>query len=287
MAAKLKNNAVSKFAAGLATNGTAVTVMPGEGAKFPAPTGTDWFPLYLIKADGTFEICKATARAGDVITVVRAQEGTAALTFVAGERVELRYTAAAYDDRVSQDQFAAFKASLVGIIAEWGGAIGSIPTGWALCDGTNGTPDLRDKFLVGAGRAYNVGVTGGADTVTLTTAQIPSHNHGVSDPGHAHGVYDPGHGHGIYDPGHVHNAPGNVSFMVNSAGPGNYSGGGSQFAVVGNTAVGYTGIGINAAGSNISIYGSYTGIGIQYTGGGAAHENRPPYYALAYIQYKG
>lgn len=53
----------------------------------------------------------------------------------------------------------------------------TIPTGWAICNGQNGTPDLRDRFIVGAGRSYNPGATGGSDTVTLITSQMPSHNH--------------------------------------------------------------------------------------------------------------
>lgn len=46
----------------------------------------------------------------------------------------------------------------------WSGAIVDIPNGWALCDGTNGTPDLRNRFIVGAGATYAVGATGGSLT---------------------------------------------------------------------------------------------------------------------------
>ena len=53
----------------------------------------------------------------------------------------------------------------------------SAPSGWALCDGHNGTPDLGDKFIVGAGGGYSVGDTGGANSVQLTIDQIPSHDH--------------------------------------------------------------------------------------------------------------
>ena len=48
-----------------------------------------------------------------------------------------------------------------GMIMLWSGSIGSIPSGWYLCDGTNGTPDLRDRFVVGSGNTYAVGNTGG------------------------------------------------------------------------------------------------------------------------------
>lgn len=73
-----------------------------------------------------------------------------------------------------------------GGIIIWSGSSASIPSGWFLCNGSNGTPDLRDKFVVGAGSTYAVGATGGATTGTptinshtLTTSEIPSHSHGA------------------------------------------------------------------------------------------------------------
>jgi len=53
---------------------------------------------------------------------------------------------------------------LTGIICIWSGSIATVPPGWALCDGTNGTPDLRDRFLVGAGGSESPGATGGSAT---------------------------------------------------------------------------------------------------------------------------
>ena len=50
----------------------------------------------------------------------------------------------------------------VGGIIMWSGTIAAIPTGWALCNGSNGTPDLRDRFVIGAGSTYAVGATGGS-----------------------------------------------------------------------------------------------------------------------------
>ena len=63
----------------------------------------------------------------------------------------------------------------VGTIVMWGGT--NIPSDWALCDGTKGTPDLRDRFIVGAGSAYSIGNTGGTSTVKLTEEQMPEHKH--------------------------------------------------------------------------------------------------------------
>ena len=65
----------------------------------------------------------------------------------------------------------------VGGIIMWSGATNNIPTGWALCDGQNGTPNLQDRFIVGAGSSYNVNDTGGEASVTLTLNQIPAHSH--------------------------------------------------------------------------------------------------------------
>jgi microcystin-dependent protein len=73
-----------------------------------------------------------------------------------------------------------------GVIAMWSGSINNIPPGWALCDGTNCTPDLRDRFIVGAGNIYDVNDTGGSTqhnhggntaNHTLTIAEMPSHSH--------------------------------------------------------------------------------------------------------------
>lgn len=71
-----------------------------------------------------------------------------------------------------------------GGIIIWSGSSASIPSGWFLCNGANSTPDLRDKFVVGATSTYAVGATGGATTgtptinsYTLTTSDIPSHSH--------------------------------------------------------------------------------------------------------------
>ena len=96
-----------------------------------------------------------------------------------------------------------------GIIAVWSGSEGSIPSGWYLCNGSNGTPDLRNRFIVGAGSgsSYSVGNTGGSNTVTLSTSQIPAHSHTTNNHSHNASVSDPGHGHSVSvsDPGHSHN----------------------------------------------------------------------------------
>lgn len=83
------------------------------------------------------------------------------------------------------------KAIQSGIICLWSGSVDNIPDGWALCNGENGTEDLRDKFVVGAGRNYAVNATGGSASqavnlsgstgaTTLSVNQMPSHTHSIS-----------------------------------------------------------------------------------------------------------
>mgnify|MGYP004624051973 CR=1 FL=1 len=64
-----------------------------------------------------------------------------------------------------------------GLIAIWKGSTSTIPDGWVLCNGQNGTPDLRNRFVLGAGNSYVVGSTGGEETHTLTVSEMPSHTH--------------------------------------------------------------------------------------------------------------
>lgn len=65
----------------------------------------------------------------------------------------------------------------IGTIVIWSGTAEDIPSGWALCDGQDGRPDLRDKFVLGGGGKYSAGDTGGAETVALASSQLPHHRH--------------------------------------------------------------------------------------------------------------
>ncbi len=131
-----------------------------------------------------------------------------------------------------------------GMILLWSGSIGSIPAGFLLCDGNNSTPDLRNRFVVGAGSTYSVNETGGS-----ADAIVVSHNHTAT-------VTDPGHNHTVSV-----QAPGSpTSYSVQS-------GGLNIAAVTATTSTATTGITV----ANTSAGTSGTGANI------------PPYYALCYI----
>lgn len=103
MTIKLANNARSTLAGSLTNVATSLTVQAGEGVKFPAISGSDYFLSTLVKLIAgvpVYEIVKVTARVTDTFTIVRAQEGTAATTFSAADSVELRMTAGSLDEFV-------------------------------------------------------------------------------------------------------------------------------------------------------------------------------------------
>ena len=68
---------------------------------------------------------------------------------------------------------------VTGMIILWYGDTSNVPTGFVLCDGNNSTPDLRDRFVIGAGNNFSAGSTGGNNSLTLTEANLPSHRHFV------------------------------------------------------------------------------------------------------------
>jgi len=135
-----------------------------------------------------------------------------------------------------------------GLIAIWSGSTGSIPSGWLLCNGSNGTPDLRNSFVLGAGNSYAVGATGGS-----TDSIVVSHTHAatVTDPGHKHTT--------SVDNSDLFPATGQTT--INYGGPGTYPA---------------TIFSMNTATTGITVANATAGV----SGSGA---NMPPYYALAYI----
>ena len=159
----------------------------------------------------------------------------------------------------------------VGGILMWSGLVANIPAGYDLCDGTNGTPDLRGKFIIGAGGSYSPAATGGAATVTLLEANLPAHTHVWTGTTTASGS----HTHTATDSGHTHS----TSVRTGSGGA---DGG---FA---NSWTGFTSTATGSGSANITVSTAashthdVTGTNAN-TGSGTAVNILPPYFALAYI----
>ena len=216
-----------------------VDVLNGDTASTPDLTAGSW------KVGGT----AITSNAADLNIL----SGAAAAGVTSTEFGYLDGVTSAIQTQITSSLFPA------GGIILWSGSTASIPSGWVLCNGSNSTPDLRDRFVVGAGSSYAVNATGGASSVTLATSQIPAHNHSASSSSSTT-IHDSGHSHSI------------------SAVRPSESGNTISTSADGTSVTAST----NSATTGITASTS-TSTSIVNTGGGGSHENRPPYYALAYI----
>lgn len=141
-----------------------------------------------------------------------------------------------------------------GMIMMWSGTIATIPTGWVLCNGSNGTPDLRNRFIIGAhsdtaGVAYSTVTGSNTQTGGTKDAINVSHTHTatVSDPGHIHSFTNP-----------LAGSPNSSQIMRGDV---------LQATAYNQTASAVTGI----------------SVGISTEGSSGTNQNLPPYYALAFI----
>ena len=137
---------------------------------------------------------------------------------------------------------------VAGMIMLWSGSSASIPSGWLLCDGSSSTPDLRNRFVVGATSTYAVGATGGS-----ADAIVVSHTHTATST--------------VTDPGHLH--------VIANASGGSPNGGGAYIQ------------GADNPGASRNTNSQTTGITVATTnassGSSGTNANLPPYYALCYI----
>jgi len=153
---------------------------------------------------------------------------------------------------------------ITGMIMMWSGSIATIPSGWALCNGSSGTPDLRNRFIIGAhsdsGGVANTTVTGGNTTTGGSKdAIVVSHTHtaSVSDSGHYHAYRTDATG-------------GDCAFVTDQGNVGGttiQSPDGQQASISTRTQTSTTGISVS----------------ISTTGDSGTNQNLPPYYALAFI----
>ena len=193
-------------------------------------------------------------------------------------------------------------AFVSGMIIMWSGSIATIPTGWFLCNGSNSTPDLRDRMVIGAGSTYAVNATGGSATTTLITANLASHTHTYSstsgntsvDHNHTYSGTTSGQSvtHNHVDSGHSHTIDSPIN-LIGGTGSFALAGGVYPYEVVGSTDTGVASIGNASVDHNHTFSGTSSGQSVTHnhsvsgtsdaTGSGTAATTISPYYALAYI----
>lgn len=162
-----------------------------------------------------------------------------------------------------------------GAIMMWGGTFDNIPNGWALCDGQNGTPDLRARFIVGAGQSvvmdnsigyqYGIGSTGGHNKIQLAESEMPKHNH---DAGKS-------------------NSDKTVSTGDEHTTIPKFGGNGGGSSTIPDTTCFEIAGGNGSNGNDITATNLFNkhhhSLDLKARGGNDYHENRPLYYALAFI----
>ncbi len=170
-----------------------------------------------------------------------------------------------------------------GGIMMWSGSVSSLPTGFVLCDGNNSTPNLTDRFIIGSatnsGGTHDVGDTGGANSLTLASGQLPAHTHST--------------GNLIASTGGAHTHTGSTSNVGNHTHNINFNQQGDSFGgtpamsvQAGNSTKATDGAGAHSHNVSISSGGSHShnisgNTGSQ--GSGTSVDNRPAYFALAFI----
>lgn len=183
-----------------------------------------------------------------------------------------------FNGSVSASSFIGDGAIPPGAIIMWNGA--TIPQGWAICDGTNGTPDLRGRFIIGAGQNgspasgdinpnYLRGKTGGYNLVGLASSEIPKHQHTVSNV--------------ISDNGMINISAGDHNHTYTMHDDDDNNDDDSSFPETGK-AIATTQTGVtNTGGAHSHTITGTTGDGTSYGLQGTPHENRPPYFVLIYL----
>ena len=258
-----------KFKDGDGNFGTSGQVLSSDG------TDTAWVNAGSLTAGAAAEVgvSAATANANHFVTMVDTASGNENIRV----DTDLTYNPVTNTLNVPNisgngSGLSGIEAFVTGMIILWYGDTGNIPTGFVLCDGNNSTPDLRDKFVVGAGSAYSPGNSGGNSSVTLSTSQLPSHNHSVSVSGTT-GNPSPALTGDVRRISEGFRASGTASGVFTKVNDPNnpITGASSNSPVAGFTFDGTHTHTFSASGTSGN------------EGSGSAIENRPPYYALCYI----
>lgn len=234
LAATLAANAANALYIGVTVAGTSGEIVPRQ-ALLPVPYAI--FASDVSAASGNLAVSRQLSAASAEVSGEFRTGSLAASDAVTASSIAVTGDATVGGNLSVAGAIDGHGSAPVGCIILWSGSKDAIPDGWALCDGQshNGhaTPDLRDRFVVGAGGAYAVGAKGGEASHTLTVEEMPSHNHSYSFKGaDLKGSWD--------DDNYFYDASEHYKNNDNSK-------------------------------------------DTNYTGGGRAHENRPPFYALCYI----
>jgi hypothetical protein len=267
----------------IGSSGTGVIIPNGATASIYCD-GTNFFPLNTGSA-GNFSVSGNLAVTGTTTLTGALSGSTAAfsgaITSVSpafsGTPTAPTASAGTNNTQIATTAFVQTNGFPSGGIVMWSGSIASIPLGWRLCDGGGGTPDLRDRFIVGAGSTYTPGNTGGSASVTpsgsvtgstgdtaLTEAQMPKHYHRFITGSLAGGAW-PNGGQSDRNGNFFGGTPDDGAYEYFTYSVGGDAGSGSKGQGTAN------GNGHSHPAGSLSLAGN-------------AQDNRPPYYALAYIQ---
>jgi len=168
----------------------------------------------------------------------------------------------------------------IGGIIMWSGRISTIPTNWRLCNGSNGTPDLRNKFIIGASLDTS---TSNSSWLTKAHTDIETSNTGTYNvTGGTKDAVVVSHSHGITDPGHYHRQGSGGGILYSHPPNGGLTPGGTFYDVEGGPEGGYFSLYSNLAFTYKSKQ-AFSGISINSEGQSGTNKNLPPYYALAFI----
>ena len=254
----------------------------------------------MFRADGGFQVDGDTVidASGDIVaskvpTLNQNTTGTSG-GFTAGNASNLN------SGTIPDGRLAASSLFVSGMIMMWSGSTGSIPSGWVLCNGSNSTPNLRNRFVIGAGDDYSVDATGGSKnasvidhTHNISHTHSHSHTHGMS---HTHGAgsYDTDtqgnhqHTQDAHTPSYDSEDPGMDGWAMSTGtqvGTNNNVGNttGNHTHDISGTSGGASSSNTGGASSTNTGGASTSNTGDASSGVSGTDKNLPPYYALCYI----